>query len=666
MADIVSGGEAVHMHRNAISAALLLALHFVPAARAAATDLFNLAELPVFRDGTSVASFSSYDRTGGNDDGFSGKHSFLRKEGDRLVIAEMKGPGQITRIWTPTPTDDLVEFFFDGETEPRIRAKFNDLFSGRKFPFLRPIVGMGAGGFYSYVPLTYRESCKVTIKAEKVQFYQVNYSTFASGQGVQSFDPKSADAMKAELAKAAEVVDATGSDISEHVIGATTERHAFSETLKAGSAVTLFESKTGGRVGAIKIAPASALAGAARGVLLNVYYDGATTPSFSCPAGDFFGFSFGQPAMRSLMIGTDGDACYSYWPMPFEKGIRFELASDDPKASAFAIHGEVVVADRPRAANEGMFYAVWNRENPTKAGTPFTFIDMQGKGHVVGVALQAQGPEAGAVPEFFEGDDQTTIDGKLVIHGTGSEDFFNGGWYDVPGRWEDRVLLPFSGCLDYKRYLGRTGAYRLMLNDAYTFNDSIRQTIEHGPEGNKIITDYTGVTYVYADRAPTNRPMPTQADRAVTNPRRVVFAPGMTMPIYAFSRDNASVTKHEEKVGEHNERFLSLVSNVREVKDGNQFLTLVCDVPEAGNYRVFLDAIVGPESGIVQMIENEYPQGERHDLYAAARATREPFDMGTAKMHSGDNRITLKLVGKNPAATGYRMDLRRVICERVD
>ena len=24
--------------------------------------------------------------------------------------------------------------------------------------------------------------------------------------------------------------------------------------------------------------------------------------------------------------------------------------------------------------------------------------------------------------------------GELVIRGTGSEDFFNGGWYDVPGR----------------------------------------------------------------------------------------------------------------------------------------------------------------------------------------------------------------------------------------
>ena len=57
---------------------------------------------------------SSYDRTGGNDDGFSGKYSFIRKEGDALVIADLKGPGVIYRIWTPTPTDDYLEFYLDG------------------------------------------------------------------------------------------------------------------------------------------------------------------------------------------------------------------------------------------------------------------------------------------------------------------------------------------------------------------------------------------------------------------------------------------------------------------------------------------------------------------------------------------------------------------------
>src|SRR5437016_7357523 len=77
-------------------------------------ELYRLDQLPRYRQSTSVGMLSSYDRTGGNDDGFSGKYSFIRKEGDALVIGELTGPGCIYRIWTPTPTDDYLDFYFDG------------------------------------------------------------------------------------------------------------------------------------------------------------------------------------------------------------------------------------------------------------------------------------------------------------------------------------------------------------------------------------------------------------------------------------------------------------------------------------------------------------------------------------------------------------------------
>src|SRR5687767_1622389 len=125
--------------------------------------------LPRFQQSVKMASISSYDRTGGNDDGFSGKYSFVRKEGDGLVIADLKGPGVIYRIWTPTPTDDPIEFYFDGETAPRIKERFRDIFDGEHPPFVAPLAGFGAGGFYAYYPLAYRQSCKVIIRAERVQ-----------------------------------------------------------------------------------------------------------------------------------------------------------------------------------------------------------------------------------------------------------------------------------------------------------------------------------------------------------------------------------------------------------------------------------------------------------------------------------------------------------------
>jgi hypothetical protein len=116
--------------------------------------------------------------------------------------------------------------------------------------------------------------------------------------------------------------------------------------------------------------------------------------------------------------------------------------------------------------------------------------------------VQAQGM-AGDVTRFFEGDDQVTLDGELVIHGTGSEDAFNGGWYDEPGRWSTRVSFPLSGCLDYQKELGRTGAYRFFLSDTYAFERSARFAIEHGPVNNDVIADYSGVVYLYMQDKPT-------------------------------------------------------------------------------------------------------------------------------------------------------------------
>jgi hypothetical protein len=56
------------------------------------SDLYRIDLLPRYRENTIVRQISSYDTTGGNDDGFSGRYSYLRKENNNLVIADLKGP----------------------------------------------------------------------------------------------------------------------------------------------------------------------------------------------------------------------------------------------------------------------------------------------------------------------------------------------------------------------------------------------------------------------------------------------------------------------------------------------------------------------------------------------------------------------------------------------
>ncbi|MDT7807579.1 MAG: hypothetical protein QOJ70_1392 [Acidobacteriota bacterium] len=630
-------------------------------------ELHRLDLLPTFRRSVKVGSVSSYDRSGGNDDGFNGTYSFVKKEPAGLVIADLKGPGVIYRIWTPTPTDDVVEFYFDGEATPRIRIKFRDLFTGSQAPFLSPVVGIGAGGFYSYLPLPYKESCKVLVKADRVMFYQINYATFSTSSRVESFAATPSKEFDEHLDKARRLLAATGSDLSAYAApaGATIQTRTSNQSLAPGKAVTIFESDRPGRIVGLRLGPARAFAGKARDVRIRAYWDGESGAAVDCPVSDLFGYSFGQPAVKSLLLGTTDDTNYVYLPMPFDKSARIELVSDSTTGTAISVQSEVKFTNVGRRADEGRLYAVWRRENPTAAGRPFTFIETRGRGHVVGFILQAQGMEPGGIPEFFEGDDQTTIDGEAVIHGTGSEDFFNGGWYDVPGRWETRVSLPLSGSLDFKRHLGRTGGYRFMLTDVYAFKESILSTIEHGPTGNRIPTDYTSVTFLYSENMPTgNHGLPPLEEREVKDPQRVVFTPGWTTPIHAFSWSNAVLMKSDDKIGGEQLRHLSMRAEGREVF-GDHYISFICEMPAAAKYRVSIEAIKGPGQAIVQIFENEVGVGSPADLYAADRVKSDVIPLAELELKEGDNRVMFKLVGKNSKSTGLGFDIYRIIFEKI-
>ena len=58
-----------------------------------------------------------------------------------LVMADVKGPGVIYRIWTPTPTNDMVEFYFDQEANPRMRGSLYRSFQWQRTSF--PLTGGG-------------------------------------------------------------------------------------------------------------------------------------------------------------------------------------------------------------------------------------------------------------------------------------------------------------------------------------------------------------------------------------------------------------------------------------------------------------------------------------------------------------------------------------------
>jgi hypothetical protein len=144
------------------------------------------------------------------------------------------------------------------------------------------------------------------------------------------------------------------------------------------------------------------------------------------------------------------------------------------------------------------------------------------------------------------------VDGALRFHGTGSEDYFNGGWYAMPDRWDRSFSLPLHGCLDYSIPYSRTGGYRLYITDKITWQKEIIHTIEHGPVGNRYPVDYTSLALYYSDTPVGEILNPEPQLREVYMPDTLIFHPilmninlGLDMTAGYSGWDKITVTGHD-------------------------------------------------------------------------------------------------------------------------
>ena len=544
--------------------------------------LGNISDLPVYWDGTTVRQFSSYDLTGNNDDGFSGKYSFIRKNKDSsLIIFEDKGNGVVNRIWTPTPTNDTLDFYFGGAKKPSYSIKFSDLFTGKVYPFVAPLVGNELGGFFSYLPIPYKNGCKIISRGKKMEFYQIQYRTYAKDATVKTFTPTLDQAAKEALARLEKTWVSAIQPVGEALHKET--------VLKQGSTVVLADLTTGGRITGIKLQRSDAFRGLTKSVFIKVTWDNESKPAVFAPVADFFGYAYGKESMQSLLLGSADNTNYCYFPMPFEKSAKVELVylndQNSSSSKSINIESDIYTADKKyNASKEGKFYVYWNPEKHTKPGIPHTFLEGKGKGHYVGTILQAQGLTPG-MTLFFEGDDVTKIDGELRIHGTGSEDYFNGGWYALLDRWDRKMSLPLHGSLDYSLPFARTGGYRLFISDKMPFDKEITHTIEHGPEQNNKPGDYTSIGMYYAGKSiTTDQPQPVDEMMKVYIPDTLMVYPQLMQ----YTIGGA----------------VKIEGNILHTTTGGEVKIDLSEIP-AGKYRLYADMEKSPDGGEVMVWQRQ-------------------------------------------------------------
>lgn len=484
----------------------------------------RLDRLPYLSAGTQTLQVSSFDRSGGDFDistgNKNGSGGCLASGGAGCVIAEDRGAGEIDSIWFTRDGGNVtrigaIRIELDGQTV--IDTPLQSLVDGGLgAPFVWPLVANAAqspGGVYVKVPMPYRRSMRISV-ASNLQYYHVDYRQFSTADGVATFSPSDPALDVIATLRAAGIVDPKPGTLTATHTNRVVE-------LPAGGGLTIAESTGSGSISALRLRLPEPIDQLLTGLRLQIEFDGQTL--VDSPVGEFFGAGLGAGNVRSLMFATkpepDGSLSLSeWWPMPFARTARVTLVNTTANPVP-GIDSGVATTPDPQwapalASGRAGYFTARSHAGPTTIGQDWLFADEHGHGKFVGVSHTIRGTRiktsfSEGAPYFLEGAERVYTDGAASPqwYGTGTEDFYEGGWYfkdgthfsaPVTGQPDQRTAT--GGCVDYC-----VATYRLTLADAIGYHSALRFGIEHGKR-NMVQPDYSSTAFLYTQPNDTVTP----------------------------------------------------------------------------------------------------------------------------------------------------------------
>jgi hypothetical protein len=305
----------------------------------------------------------------------------------------------------------------------------------------------------------------------------------------------------------------------------TTGGNADRLEIPAGDSAVLVDQRGAGVVRRIWITVASRDPDYLRRLALAMSWDDEATPSVAVPLGDFFGNGFDKRHYTAVPMGVSSGGFYSYLPMPFRTHARIVVHNGTGRpVDAFYYQIDLERVRRlPRQVQT--LHALWHRDPRTEAPAPHRVLDAHGRGTFVGLSLNAESYDN--TLGFLEGDETWVVDGTFRGQGTGTEDYFNSGWYFDQGSY----AAPFHGLVVKDERRGRIAAYRWHLPDPVAFRESLRVELEHG-HGNTAVADYATVAYWY--QVEPHAPAPVLPEPNARRALGVKIPPGAILdPVFA-------------------------------------------------------------------------------------------------------------------------------------
>jgi hypothetical protein len=489
-----------------------------PAAPVGLNALLRLEDLPLLRRGTALVGEDSHDVSGANNDGFNANFSYLYKEGEEFVLFDEEGPGCIYVLRTIGHKGRL-RVYLDGAKEPQLDLPFKEFYSGGLSAFPLPFVAReeeAHGSSWCYVPITYAKSCKITTdEMEPPHFYNIFAHKYAPGTQVATFNGVHDLTELAERWRRPEQLPAAP------------KLTKLAGTLRVGPRqwMPVLDKAASGAIRSLRLRVAGGNARLAA-LLLRGYWDGHALPDIDSPVSSFFGvgcppalaalerpdpekvdcekYVCGRTPPRSLFVGEDDNGwLYCNFPMPYWSEARLELFNN-LLSEEIEVEYEIGLSEEPYPDSACWFRALWRSEGPLRPGEDYCVLDVRGEGHYVGCVLTLssyyQSPRG--IPEidrgFLEGDARFYVDGNRTpfIASTGTEEYFNWGWYDVLPHDKPFVYPTHGYPLHMVERDDTSVMYRFHWGDVAPFSRSFRFDLEHGPEGTTLAS-YSGTAFFY-------------------------------------------------------------------------------------------------------------------------------------------------------------------------
>ncbi len=449
----------------------------------------KLESLPYPRSYT-VHQVSSYDRTGGANDNAYAHETF----GNGRVLADISGPGAILRVYVENPTGTLL-VFIDDMQHPITARQFHEIFSGElelfspSFALLSPpFTGAGSGGFYSYVPIPFKERCRIVMMGEgETLNYQVTHASFPATTLIKSFE---LTLNKDDLKYFRNWNDAwTSLGVRRHDLD-TEELHKSGGKVWPNSNSLVYPIEGPGVITEIEFILDSFDPAFTDNIWIAVYFDGQSDPGVLAPVGDFFGRTATAAANHNgVVVGNVDGRMWCRYPMPFREYAEIRVINTADTMADFKYN----ITWRPGDVhNQQYFFARYNSATVVD-GQAYRLAELSGAGHFAGASIGVSGA---ADLKFLEGDDMISVDGRPAsdFHGTATDSFFNSGGYFASGPYS---AATHACTVKVGSVPTRIGATRTFVTDVVPFSSSLTFDLEHGNGNNQPGLQYESVAYWY-------------------------------------------------------------------------------------------------------------------------------------------------------------------------